>query len=159
MLNTVLPGSGLLLRHPGIWILLPALLGAIGLSLVVIALVTPGSAVTVQIGWSGLIIWMSAVVVSSSAWALLERPSSRDLSAIQPLFRDVAKAYLTNDLIAAEQVARRLVALAGAEPGAWRLLALISRAQGQTTRAAKCERTAARLDLTGMRGNQRSKPG
>jgi uncharacterized protein YfaA (DUF2138 family) len=92
-------------------------------------------------------LWLTAVVVASIAWALLERPSSRDLSAIQPLFREVAQAYLTNDLATAERSARRLVALAGAEPGAWRLLALVSRAQGQDARAAKFERTAARLDL------------
>lgn len=147
LLNTVLPGSGLLLRHPGVWVLVPALLGSIGLSLVAVALVTPGSAATVPVGWSGLALWLMAALVANIAWGMFERPSSRDLSAIQPLFREVAQAYLTNDLTSAERSARRLVTLAGAEPGAWRLLALVSRAQGQVARAAKCERTAARLDL------------
>ncbi len=121
--------------------------GAIGLSLVAVALATPGSAATIPLGWAGLMLWLTSVVVASVAWYLHERPSSRDLSAIQPLFHEVAQAYLTNDLTAAERSARRLVALAGAEPGAWRLLALVSRAQGLTARAAKLERTAARLDL------------
>jgi hypothetical protein len=147
LLNTVLPGCGLLVRHPGLLSLVPAMLGAIGLSLVAVALATPGSGATIAVGWSGLGLWLAAVVVATVAWAVLERPSSRDLSAIQPLFREVAQAYLTNDLVAAERSARRLVALAGAEPGAWRLLALVSRAQGQDARAAKLERTAARLDF------------
>lgn len=147
LLNTVLPGSGLLLRHPGLWLLVPSVVGAVGLSLIAVALATPGSATTVPVGWCGLALWLGAVAIASVAWALLERPSSRDLSAIQPLFREVAQAYLTNDLATAERSARRLVALAGAEPGAWRLLALVRRAQGQNGQAAKLERTAARLDL------------
>jgi len=147
LLNSALPGSGLLLRHPGVWPAVPAVIGAIGLSLVAVALATPGVATMVPVGWCGLALWLAALVVATIAWAVVERPSSRDLSAIQPLFREVAKAYLTGDLTAAEQSARRLVALSGAEAGAWRLLALVTRAQGRTAQAAKLDRRAARLDL------------
>jgi hypothetical protein len=112
-----------------------------------VALATPGTAATVPVGWSGLALWLTALLVATIAWAVLERPSSRDLTAIQPLFREVAKAYLTGDLPAAEHAARRLVALAGAEAGAWRLLALITRARGRTALAARLDRRAARLDL------------
>lgn len=147
-LNCVLPGSGLLLRHAGAWPLVPAAMGAAGLSLLAVALGTSGSAATVPLGWCGMALWLAAVLVAAAAWALLERPSSRDLTAIQPLFRDIARLYLTDQLPAAEQAARSLVALAGAEPGAWRLLALILRAQGRGPQAARLERRAARLDLS-----------
>lgn len=147
VLNSALPGSGLLLRHPGLWPTVPVVAGAAGLSLIAVALASPGTANTVPVGWSGLGLWLAALLVATIAWMVVERPSSRDLGAIQPLFREIAKAYLTNDLTNAERTARRLVALAGAEPGAWRLLALITRAQGRTAQAAKLERRAARLDL------------
>lgn len=147
LLNTVLPGSGLLLRHPGLWPALPALIGAAGLSLLAVAFATSGSVTTIPVGWCGLLLWLAALVVATIAWAVMERPSSRDLTAIQPLFREVAKAYLTGDLPAAEVSAKRLVALAGAEAGAWRLLALVTRAQGRTAQATKLDRRAARLDL------------
>ena len=147
VLNCALPGAGLLLRRPGVWPAFPAAAGAAGLSLVVVALLTPGTPGTVLVGWCGLGLWLAAVLVATIAWVVLERPSSRDLGAIQPLFREVAQAYLTGDLVAAERAARRLVALAGAEPGAWRLLALVLRAQGRGAQAAKLDRRAARLDL------------
>jgi hypothetical protein len=147
MLNTALPGSGLLLRHPGLWPAVPAVIGAAGLSLIAVAFATPGSATTIPVGWCGLVLWLLALGVATIAWAVVERPSSRDLTAIQPLFREVAKAYLTGDLPAAEQAAKRLVHLAGAEAGAWRLLALVTRAQGRTAQAIKLDRRAARLDL------------
>jgi len=147
VLNTVLPGSGLLLRHAGVWPAVSAVVGAAGLSLIAVAFVTPGIASTIPLGWCGLALWLAALVVATVAWAVVERPSSRDLSAIQPLFREVAKAYLTGDLSAAERAARRLVALAGAEAGAWRLLALILRAQGRDAQAATLDRRAARLEL------------
>ncbi|MBA3698355.1 MAG: hypothetical protein H0W78_05850 [Planctomycetes bacterium] len=147
VLNSVLPGSGLLLRHPGVWPAVPAVLGAAGLSLIAVALTSPGTAAIIPVGWCGLGLWIAAVLVATIAWMLVERPSSRDLSAIQPLFREVAKAYLSGDLAAAEQAARRLVALAGTEAGAWRLLALVTRAQGRTDQAAKLDRRAARLEL------------
>lgn len=147
LLNSALPGSGLLLRHPGVWPVVPAVIGAAGLSLIAVALATTGTAATLPVGWWGLALWLAAVLVATIAWAVIERPSSRDLTAIQPLFREVAKAYLTGDLPTAEKAARRLVALAGAEAGAWRLLALVTRAQGRTAQAAKLDRRAARLDL------------
>lgn len=147
VLNCVLPGSGLLLRRPGVWPAVPAGLGAAGLSLVAVALLTPGTAGTVLVGWCGLGLWLATLLVATVAWMVLERPSSRDLRAIQPLFREVAQAYLTGDLPTAERAARRLVALAGAEPGAWRLLALVTRAQGRGAQAAELDRRAARLDL------------
>jgi hypothetical protein len=147
LLNSALPGSGLLLRHPGVWPVVPAVIGAAGLSLIAVALATPGTAATLPVGWWGLALWLAAVLVATIAWAVIERPSSRDLTAIQPLFREVAKAYLTGDLPTAEKAARRLVALAGAEAGAWRLLALVTRAQGRTAQATKLDRRAARLDL------------
>lgn len=147
LLNTALPGSGLLLRHPGLWPAVPAVIGAAGLSLIAVALATPGTAATVPVGWCGFALWLAALLVATIAWAVVERPSSRDLIAIQPLFREVAKAYLTGDLTTAERAARRLVALAGAEAGAWRLLALVTRAQGRPEQAAKLDRRAARLEL------------
>lgn len=147
VMNSVLPGSGLLLRHPGVWPAVPAVLGAAGLSLIAVALTSPGTAAIIPVGWCGLGLWLAAVLVATIAWMLVERPSSRDLVAIQPLFREVAQAYLTGDLRVAEQAARRLVALAGSEAGAWRLLALVTRAQGRTAQAAKLDRRAARLDL------------
>jgi Flp pilus assembly protein TadD len=115
--------------------------------LIAVAFATPGSVTTIPVGWCGLLLWLAALLVATIAWAVVERPSSRDLTAIQPLFREVAKAYLTGDLAAAEQGARRLVALASAEAGAWRLLALVTRAQGRTAQATKLDRRAARLDL------------
>lgn len=146
VLNVMLPGAGLLLRHPGVWLAAPALLGAIGLSLVAVAFAAHGSATTAAVGWIGLALWGVAVLIATTAWVVLERPSSRDLSAIQPLFREVAKAYLTGDLRTAEQSARKLVRLAGAEAGAWRLLALVLRAQGRGPEAAGLDRRAARLE-------------
>jgi hypothetical protein len=149
VLNVVLPGGGLLLRHAGWWPAVVALAGTIGLSLVAVAFAAPGSATIALVGWVGLATWGAAVLVAAVAWAVLERPSSRDLGAIQPLFRDVAKAYLTNDLTGAERAARRLVRLAGAEAGAWRLLALVLRAQGRTREATRLDRRALRLELAG----------
>jgi hypothetical protein len=146
VLNTALPGSGLLLRHPGLWPAVPAVFAAAGLSLIAVALATPGTATTIPVGWSGLALWLAALLAATIAWAVVERPSSRDLTAIQPLFREVAKAYLTGDLTTAERVARQLVDLASAEAGAWRLLALVTRAQGRTTQAAKLDRRAAKLE-------------
>lgn len=147
LLNSALPGSGLLLRHPGVWPAFLGLGGAAGLSLIAVALLTPGSAATLPLGWAGVGLWSTATVVATIAWAVLERPSSRDLGAIQPLFREVAHAYLTGDLSRAEKGARQLVALAGAEAGAWRLLALVTRAQGHAIQAGKLDRRAARLEL------------
>lgn len=147
LLNTALPGSGLLLRHPGLWPAVPAVIGAAGLSLVAVALATPGTATIIPVGWCGFALWLGALLVATIAWAVVERPSSRDLTAIQPLFREVATAYLTGDLTTAERAARRLVVLAGAEAGAWRLLALVTRAQGRPEQAAKLDRRAARLEL------------
>lgn len=147
VLNCALPGAGLLLRRPGVWPAVPAVLGAAGLSLIAVALATPGTPGTIPLGWYGLGLWSAALLVATVAWAVLERPSSRDLAAIQPLFREAAKAYLTGDLAAAELVAKRLTRLAGAEPGAWRLLALVTRAQGRGAQAADLDRRAARLDL------------
>lgn len=146
-LNVVLPGAGLLLRHAGLWPAIPAVLGAIGLSLVAVAFAAHGSLTAAGAGWIGLALWSTAAMVAAIAWAVLERPSSRDLSAIQPLFREVAKAYLTGDLTAAEQAARRLTRLAAAEAGAWRLLALILRAQGRAGEATRLDRRALRLEL------------
>ena len=147
LLNTIVPGSGLLLRHPGLWPAIPAVSGAAGLSLLATALVTSGSSTTIALGWCGLTLWLGSVITATWAWALMERRSSRDLSAIQPLFREIAGFYLTNQLPAAEKTARQLVILAAAEPGAWRLLALVMRAQGQRVQAATYDRRAARLDL------------
>lgn len=149
VLNVVLPGAGLLLRHAGAWPAMLAVAGAIGLSLVAAAFAAPGSATVALAGWCGLVLWGAAVLVAAGTWAVLERPSSRDLAAIQPLFREVAKAYLTGDLPAAEQAARRLVRLAGAEAGAWRLLALVLRARGRGPEATRLDRRAARLELAG----------
>lgn len=150
LLNSLIPGSGLLLRHPGLWPAIPTVGGALGLSLLAVALVTNGSPTTIPLGWCGLTLWLVSVVAATWAWALMERRSSRDLSAIQPLFREIAGFYLTNQLPAAEKTARQLVILAAAEPGAWRLLALVTRAQGQLVQAAKYDRRAARLDLARM---------
>jgi hypothetical protein len=147
LLNSLIPGSGLLLRHPGLWLAIPAVCGSVGLSLLAVALATSGSSTTIPLGWGGLILWLAAVLVATWAWALMERRSSRDLSAIQPLFREIAGLYLTNQLPAAEKSARQLVILAAAEPGAWRLLALIMRAQGHLAQATTYDRRAARLDL------------
>lgn len=147
LLNSIVPGSGLLLRHPGLWPAIPAVSGAVGLSLLAIAFITSGSSTTIPLGWCGLALWLGSVITATWAWALMERPSSRDLSAIQPLFREIAGFYLTNQLPAAEKTARQLVILAAAEPGAWRLLALVMRAQGQRVQAATYDRRAARLDL------------
>ena len=148
LLNSALPGSGLLLRHPGMWPAFLGLVGAVGLSLVAVALLTPGSAATVPLGWAGLGMWSAALLVATIAWAVMERPSSHDLDAIQPVFRTVAHAYLTGDLAGAEKSARQLVALAGAEAGAWRLLALVTRARGRHVEASKLDRRAARLELS-----------
>lgn len=147
LLNSIVPGSGLLLRHPGLWPAIPAVSGAAGLSLLATAFITSGSSTTIPLGWCGLALWLGSVITATWAWALMERPSSRDLSAIQPLFREIAAFYLTNQLPAAEKTARQLVILAAAEPGAWRLLALVMRAQGQRVQAATYDRRAARLDL------------
>ena len=150
LLNSMIPGSGLLLRHPGLWPAIPAVCGAVGLSLLAVALATSGSSTTIPLGWCGLILWLGSVVAATWAWALMERRSSRDLSVIQPIFREIAGLYLTNQLPAAEKTARQLVILAAAEPGAWRLLALVMRAQGEMVQAAKYDRRAARLDLARM---------
>ena len=147
LLNSIIPGSGLLLRHSGLWPAVPAVGGAVGLSLLAVALATSGSSTTISLGWCGFALWLMSVVAATWAWASMERRSSRDLDAIQPLFREVAGLYLTHQMPAAEKTARKLVLLAAAEPGAWRLLAMVLRAQGQIAQAAKYDRRAARLDL------------
>jgi hypothetical protein len=147
ILNTVLPGTGLLLRRPGLLPAVPAVVGAAGLSLVALAWWTSGSTTTLAAGWIGLAAWSAAAVAAAAGWMVQERPSSRDLAAIQPLFREIAGLYLRHELPAAERTARRLVALATGEPGAWRLLAMIARAQGDRRLAERSERAAARLDL------------
>lgn len=146
-LNTLIPGAGVMLRHAGLWLMGPLVVGVGGLSLVAVALATPGSHDTAMAGWLGLAAWAVAAAVATGAWAVLEQPSSRDLSAIQPLFREVAAAYLGGRLPQAEQAARRLARLAAGEPGAWRLLAMVLRAQGRTAAAGRLDRRAARLDL------------
>jgi hypothetical protein len=147
ILNTVLPGAGVALRHPGLWAAVPLAVGVGGVSLLVVALVAPGTHAAVMTGWAGLLAYLAAVLVAGIAWMLLEQPSSRDLAAIQPLFREVAAAYLGGRLPQAEQAARRLARLAAGEPGAWRLLAMVLRAEGRTAAAERLDRRAARLDL------------
>jgi hypothetical protein len=146
VLNTLLPGVGLLLRRPGWLPTLIASIGVAGLTLLAIALLTSGLAFTIAIGWLGLGLYASAILLASMLWYAHERPSSRDLGEIQPLFRAIAKQYLRGDVAQAERDAQRLTRLAGAESGAWRLLAMMQRARGMTKNAARSEKIAQRLD-------------
>ena len=73
LLNSLIPGSGLLLRHPGLWPAIPTVGGALGLSLLAVALVTNGSPTTIPLGWCGLTLWLVSVVAATWAWALMER--------------------------------------------------------------------------------------
>jgi hypothetical protein len=149
VLNTLLPGMGLLLRRPGWLPALPACLGIAGLTLLAIALLTAGLAFTIPLGWVGLGFYVVAALLGGALWFDAERPSSRDLATIQPLFRALAEHYLRNELPQAEQLARRLTGLASGEAGAWRLRGMIYRAQGLKRQAERAEKHAQRLDQVG----------
>jgi len=145
VLNTVLPGTGLLLRRPGWMPAIPACLGMAGLTLFCIAWLTTGTASTIVLGWIGLTAYLAAALFAGAMWLKEEQSSCRDLVVIQPIFQAFAGHYLRNDLPAAEQAARRLVRLAASEPGAWRLYGLILRARGAGKKALRAERRAERL--------------
>jgi hypothetical protein len=144
-MNVLFPGTGVLLRSPGWLPTLTAVLGMAGWTLLVIALVTPGSLLTIPLGWVGLSAYLFAALVAAALWLSTERSSSRDLQVLQPIFNEAAGHYLRNDLAAAERCARRLIALAAGEPGTWRLLGVILRAQGAVKRAQRAEQRANRL--------------
>ena len=145
VLNTILPGTGLLLRRPG-WVpAIPACIGMAGLTLFSIAYVTTGTVSTISLGWIGLIAYLTAALLAGAIWLREEQSSSRDLTVIQPIFQTFAGHYLRNDLPAAEQTARKLVRLAASEPGAWRLYGLILRARGAGKKALQAERRAEQL--------------
>ncbi len=120
VLNTILPGTGLLLRRSGWLPAIPACIGIAGLTLLIIAYVTTGTESTISLGWIGLGAYLTAALFAGTIWLREEQSSSRDLTAIQPIFQTVARHYLTNDLPAAEQAARKLVRLAASDPGTWR---------------------------------------
>jgi hypothetical protein len=145
VLNTLLPGTGLLLRRSGWGPTIPACLGVAGWTLLGITLVSAGNASTIFLGWVGLGIYALAATLAGLMWLSEEQPSSSDLTVIQPLFQEFAGHYLRHDLPAAEHVARRLVRLAASEPGAWRLFGLILRARGSVQRAQRAEQRAERL--------------
>jgi hypothetical protein len=126
--------------------MVPACLAVAGVTLFTIAVLTSGVAFTIALGWLGLGLYALAELIAGALWFAYERPSSRDLGEIQPLFRAIAGQYLRGELVQAEQTARRLTRLASAESGAWRLLAMILRARGMMQHAARAEKTAQRLD-------------
>ncbi len=146
VLNIVLPGTGLLLRTPGWIATIAAIIGVVGWSLLAIAWLSPGIPSLIPFGWAGLAAYTCGAVVAGMHWLFTERPSSNNVQAINPLFDEIAGFYLANDLTAAEAGAKRLIAVAGSEPGAWRLLGMILRAQGSHKRAERAEHKAHRLE-------------
>lgn len=144
-LNALVPGAGLLLVRPGLAPLLPALLGVAGLSVLGAALLAGDLPQAPLAGWVGLGLWAAAVLGTSLWWWAGERVRSRDLGAIRAAWRDAAERYLRDDLRGAVQAARRLTALAPAEPGAWRLLELVATAGGDARLAATAAARAAAL--------------
>lgn len=144
-LNALVPGAGLLLQRPGLLPLVPALVGVAGLSVLVAATLAHDLPEALIAGWVGLGLWTLAVLGSTLWWWAGERVLARDLVAIRAVWREAAERYLRNDLVGATSAARRLTALAPAEPGAWRLLEMVTRAAGDGRAAAAAAARASAL--------------
>lgn len=145
VLNAVVPGAGLLLLRPGLLPVLPAVAGVVGLSALVAAALARDLPEAPLAGWAGLGLWTLAVLGSTLWWWAGERLNTRDLVAIRAVWREAAERYLREDLAGATSAARRLTALAPAEPGAWRLLELVARAAGDPRAAAAAAARATSL--------------
>jgi len=145
-LNVAIPGAGLLLRGRlvlGLGLIVPALLVV---SAAILAQVVATSAVLGSWRLSLLAVYVLLATVATITHALLLRERPVDAQAVQALFSSVAAAHLNARHAEAVAGAQRLVALAGAEPGAWRLLSQVSEAAGNKRVAAKSRRRAERLE-------------
>ena len=144
-LNALVPGAALLLLRPGLLPLVPALVGVAGLSTLVAAALARDLPEAPVAGWTGLGLWTLAVLGSTLWWWAGERVLARDLVAIRAVWREAAERYLRDDLVGATSAARRLTALAPAEPGAWRLLEMVTRAAGDGRAATAAAARASAL--------------
>ncbi|HYE08229.1 MAG TPA: hypothetical protein VEL07_22135 [Planctomycetota bacterium] len=146
-LNLPLPGAGLILSGrvwAGVAAAVPALFVvtlAIGAALIAAESLRP----RVLIGCAAAYAALALVTIVAQAIASHRKPL--DETRVRELHRVAAQAYLTDRHGDALTAARELTAIAPHEAGAWRLLAMVASAGGQTAIAARADRRARRIDL------------
>lgn len=145
-LNSLLPGSGLVLRRrllPGLLLLIPALaLVSVG----VIGLCDRDNPALQVLGAQAMLAYLGCSTLAAVVWWWSDRPVHIDQRQVQELYRAAATAYLVNQLPAAEQASHRLTRLLPNEAGTWRLLELVARARGSLAQATAAGQRAKRLD-------------
>ncbi|MFW5844850.1 MAG: hypothetical protein ACOCXJ_01340 [Planctomycetota bacterium] len=145
LLNTVLPGSALILRGRvliGCCLLLPAL-ACLGL-LVLGALLT-GGPLWDQVLISALSGIVLLALLADGLWWWSLRQRRVDPTAARRLCDSVVAAYLQGQAPEALSGARELCRLAPRLPGAWALLARSARLAGDEALGHRAERRARRL--------------
>jgi hypothetical protein len=145
-LNSLLPGSGLVLRRrlvPGLSLLIPAL---VLVSAGVIGTYDRDDPALQVHGAMALVAYLVCSVLAAVAWWWSDRPVRIDQVQVQALYRAAATAYLQNQLLAADQACHRLTRLLPNEAGSWRLLELVARARGSLSQATAAGQRAKRLD-------------
>ncbi len=145
LLNLLVPGAGLLVAGRvaiGAALLLPAILVAAVAGLAAGVLARP-LAVPVLLGC--LSAWLVLAAVAGGIWWWWARRCAIDPVHVRALHREAAGAWLRGDG-SALAAARRLADAAPEEPGAWRLLALIARDQGDVRTGRAAERRAAAIE-------------
>jgi hypothetical protein len=145
-LNLAVPGAGLLVRGRvalGLGFILPAIFT---LSALVLAHLVATSAALGgwRLGLAAAYALFAAAATGLHAALLRERPL--DGEAVRALHRQVAAAHLADRHGEAVAGARRLVAAASGEPGAWRLLALVAEGAGDAATATRARQRARGLE-------------
>ncbi len=145
-LNLPLPGAGLILSGrvwTGVAAAIPALFAAtlaVGAALVAAESLRPRVLLGCALAYAGL------AALTLAAHALAARRPPLDEGRMRELHRVAAQAFLTDRHGDAVTAARELTTIAPHEPGAWRLLAMVASAAGQTAVATRAGRRAERID-------------
>ena len=145
LLNLLVPGAGLVVAGRltiGVVLLLPTVLVVAVAGLAAGILVRP---LAVPVLFGCLAAWSILAVISGLVWWWWARRCRIDPVRVRLLHREAAGAWLRGEATALA-AARRLAAAAPEEPGAWRLLALIARDQGEPATVRAAERRAAAIE-------------
>jgi len=145
LMNLPFPGAGHVLRGRvglGLALLLPALLVATAVLLV--GLIGTSTWAGPVRGWL-LGAYLLLALGATASHLAIDRVRHTDPERIRQLHRQVAIAFLADRDADAVAGAERLVAHAGREPGAWRLLALTADTVGDRARGGAARRRLARL--------------
>lgn len=144
-INIPLPGAGHVLRGRvalGLGLLVPALV--LVTALLLVGLVGTSTWAGSVRGWL-LGGYLVLALAATTGHLLIDRSPPTDPELIRQLHRAAAVAFLADRDAEAVAAAEQLVAHAGREPGAWRLLALTADAAGDRARGGFARRRLARL--------------